>query len=98
MSETPQDQTDETTAQDQGDLGPMPEPSIEPGEPNPGGADALDTGEQEVVVPDLPPESNPATEDSPVATREREDTSTKATRSPGGEDEGPDADDEDAPV
>ncbi len=49
-------------------------------------------------MPDLPPESNPATEDSPVATREREDTSTKATRSPGGEDEGPDADDEDAPV
>ena len=27
------------------DLGPKPEPQIEPGEPNPGGADALDGGD-----------------------------------------------------
>ena len=42
-----------------GDLGPMPEAEIEPGEPNPGGADAMpedDTNESA----DLPPEDNPA--------------------------------------
>lgn len=46
------------------DLGPKPEPQIEPGEPNPGGVDAIDGGDDgEPTVPDLGPERNPAVED-----------------------------------
>ena len=44
-----------------GDLGPMPEPEIEPGEPNPGGVDALPEDEENVPA-DLAPEDNPAVE------------------------------------
>jgi hypothetical protein len=63
------------------DLGPMPEPQIEPGEPNPGGVDAI-TGEMAVpVVADLPPELNPAVDQdaNPHELTEGEDTSTQAT-------------------
>lgn len=63
------------------DLGPMPEPQIESGEPNPGGVDAI-TGEMEApTVPDLSPDLNPETKgDSvPDEVREGEDTSTEAT-------------------
>lgn len=66
-----------------GDLGPMPDPDIEPGEPNPGGADALP--EEETNEPaDLDPEDNPAMEEhAPDAVldemREDEDTDTEAT-------------------
>ena len=44
-----------------GDLGPMPDPDIEPGEPNPGGVDALPP-DAENVPADLAPEDNPAVE------------------------------------
>lgn len=50
------------------DPGPQPEPTIEPGEPLPGGPDALDDEEKygatppEPVVPDLDPDKNPSTE------------------------------------
>lgn len=66
------------------DLGPRPEPTIEPGEPNPGGVDALpENGEH--TVPDLSPQENPAIEDKAPddlkdEMTEGEDTSTKATR------------------
>jgi len=69
------------------DLGPMPEPRIEPGEPAPGGVDALP---EPVVhlIPDLGVTENPALEDkAPDAVVDEvddgEDTSTKATRSSG---------------
>jgi len=65
------------------DLGPRPEAEIEPGEPNPGGADAVDGGDPvgEPAVPDLSPDLNPETQgDSvPDEVREGEDTSTEAT-------------------
>jgi hypothetical protein len=66
------------------DLGPQPDPKIEPGEPNPGGVDALpDNGEN--AVPDLSPDQNPSLEEKAPDTlkdevAEGEDTSTKATR------------------
>ena len=74
------------------DLGPQPEPEIEPGEPNPGGVDALpETGDH--AVPDLSPDNNPAVEEAPdplmESMKEGEDTSTRATRSDDGEDEEP---------
>jgi len=70
------------------DLGPQPEPVIEPGEPNPGGVDAVDEadgvdGERAEPDPDsrdLDPENNPAVEDVlPDEMFEMEDTSTEAT-------------------
>lgn len=63
------------------DVGPKPEPLIEPSEPNPGGVDAIDGGdESEPTIPDLSPESNPAVDDAaPDQMTEGEDTSTQAT-------------------
>lgn len=70
------------------DLGPQPEPEIEPGEPNPGGPDAVDEadgvdGERAQPDPDsrdLDPENNPAVEDAlPDEMKQTEDTSTEAT-------------------
>ena len=75
------------------DLGPQPEPEIEPGEPNPGGPDAIpENGGR--TVPDLGPEDNPAVEERlPPTLREEmaslEDTSTEATESADGADEEP---------
>ena len=74
------------------DLGPQPEPEIEPGEPNPGGVDALpENGDH--TVPDLSPDENPAIEEAPdplkESMKEGEDTSTGATRSEDGEDDEP---------
>ena len=68
------------------DLGPQPEPRIEPGEPNPGGVDAVDDDTGPVLIPDLTPSQNPAMEDrapDPVVDEVRgsEDTSTQQTRS-----------------
>ncbi|GAA4376651.1 hypothetical protein [Nocardioides caricicola] len=66
------------------DLGPMPEPEIEPGEPNPGGVDALpENGDR--AIPDPPVSSNPSIAEKvpdPMMdeVEEGEDTSTKATR------------------
>jgi hypothetical protein len=66
-----------------GDLGDMPEAEIEPGEANPGGADALPE-EADNVPADLDPEHNPAVEESPdplkAAFSEGEDTETEATK------------------
>ena len=81
------------------DLGPMPTPQVEPGEPNPGGVDAVEDDSGPMVIPDLTPEENPAIEDKasdPLVDEVSgsEDTSTTATRSEGGEHEGADEDKE----
>lgn len=66
------------------DLGPRPEPTIEPGEPNPGGVDALpENGDHS--IPDLSPDENPAIDEKATdevmdSVTEGEDTSTTATR------------------
>ena len=66
-----------------GDLGEQPEPQIEPGEPNPGGADALPE-EDDNVPADLGPETNPAVEESPDPLKkvleEGEDTEDRGHR------------------
>ena len=84
------------------DLGPAPEPEIEPGEPNPGGVDAINfaDGAEAVVekgapppppaMRDLDPDSNPAVEDAlPDEMKEGEDTTTEATKSDGDTDVDP---------
>jgi hypothetical protein len=76
------------------DLGPMPEPQIEPGEPNPGGVDAIEDDSGPILIPDLTAEENPALENqAPDSVVEdvsgTEDTSTDATRSDDGEDDEP---------
>ena len=75
------------------DLGPQPDPAIEPGEPNPGGPDALPETDDH-TVPDLSPDENPAIEDKvpdslKEEVKEGEDTSTKATRDDDGENDEP---------
>jgi len=71
-----------------GDLGEQPEPRIEPGEPNPGGADALPE-DSDSVPADLEPDTNPALEESPDPLKrvleEGEETDTQATESSDGE-------------
>jgi hypothetical protein len=67
------------------DLGPQPQPRVEPGEPNPGGVDAIDDDSGPLAIPDLSPEDNPAIEDKApdpmmAEVSEGEDTSTQATR------------------
>ena len=47
---------------DTSELGPMPDPQIEPKEPNPGGVDAVDEDDAPPAVHDLAPEDNPAIE------------------------------------
>jgi hypothetical protein len=66
---------------DPADLGPMPEPEIEPGEPNPGGVDAVPETD-EAIPADLPTSENPALDSqaAPDEIQEGEDTSTGATR------------------
>jgi hypothetical protein len=71
----------------------MPEPKIEPGEPNPGGVDAQPENGNG-AVPDLTPDENPSIEDKlPDDIKDLvggdEDTSTKATRSDDGENDEP---------
>ncbi|GAB6986253.1 hypothetical protein [Nocardioides pyridinolyticus] len=85
------------------DLGPMPDPEIEPGEPNPGGVDAIDADTGPVAIPDLTPDENPAVDDQvPDSLVEQmsggEDTSTKATESADGETGEPDEPEEESPV
>lgn len=74
------------------DLGRKPEPEIEPGEPLPGGADAVDGGdgvdgefsEPNPAPRDLDPEHNPAVDDAlPEEMKESEDTDTEATKDDG---------------
>jgi hypothetical protein len=71
---------------DDTDLGPMPDPVIEPGEPNPGGVDALQDDSGPIAIPDLTAEENPALDDKAPDTvmkevSDGEDTSTEATES-----------------
>lgn len=64
-------------------LGPMPDPLITPGEPHPGGVDAIDGGDEdeEPAIPDLFPDSNPAMDDrAPEEIKQPDDTSTEATK------------------
>jgi hypothetical protein len=78
------------------DLGPRPDPKIDPGEPNPGGVDAIDGGDDaEPMVPDLPADKNPAVDDlaAPDELQEGEDTSTQAT-----DDEEPMSGEEESPA
>ncbi len=83
-----------------GDLGELPDPQIEPGEPNPGGADALPE-DDETVPADLGPDTNPAVEESPDPLKEvlseGEDTDTEATKSDG-DDEDDTSGDEESPA
>ena len=61
------------------DMGDQPRPEIEPGEPEPGGVDAIDDVDERPVVPDLPLIGNAAIdEDVPDALSEPEDTDTGA--------------------
>jgi hypothetical protein len=89
--------SDEQQPTQTGDLGELPEADIEPGEPNPGGVDALPEDDDNVPA-DLGPDTNPAVEETPDPMKkvlaEGEDTGTEATRSEGGEDEGSSADEE----
>ena len=65
------------------DLGPKPEPEIEPGEPAPGGVDAVEEMQPaEPTTRDLSTKDNPAVDDVevPDEMQEGEDTSTQATR------------------
>lgn len=85
------------------DLGPKPEPEIEPGEPNPGGVDAIDEDPMpEPVIPDLTVAKNPAVDEdaAPEELSEGEDTSTDATEDADGSEGAQDPDDaeEEAPV
>ena len=73
---------------DQSDLGPMPEPAIEPREPNPGGPDAK-PDDANGTIPDPPVSDNPSIAEKvpePMLheVEEGEDTSTKATRGESG--------------
>ena len=62
------------------ELGEMPEPRIEPAEPNPGGVDAIEPVEDHLsTVPDANPHANPALEDVPDVLTEPDDTDTEAT-------------------
>ncbi|MDN4171572.1 hypothetical protein QWY28_01305 [Nocardioides sp. SOB77] len=79
-----------------GELAPMPDAQIEPGEPAPGGADAIDEAGDR-IIPDLTPAENPAIDDSTPDTLQEqmsgsEDTSTEATEASaeeaGAQDEG----------
>jgi hypothetical protein len=88
--------SDDTPTQT-GELGAMPDAEIEPGEPNPGGVDALPE-EDEIVPADLGPDTNPAVEETPDPLKrvleEGEDTETEATKTEGGTAEGADEDKE----
>ncbi len=62
------------------DLGPMPDPQIDPKEPNPGGVDAIEEDDGPPTVNELDPDDNPAVEDAaPDEISELEDTDTAAT-------------------
>lgn len=83
------------------DLGPKPDAKIEPGETNPGGADAIDpdrdTGLQ---IPDMPPDRNPAIDEdaTPDELQQTEDTATAGTESSGAEGDTPDNDPGESPA
>jgi len=79
------------------DLGPKPEAQIEPGEPAPGGVDAVEDMEHaNPTTRDLSTEDNPAVDDValPDEMQQLEDTSTQATR----EDEEPMSGEQESPA
>ena len=84
------------------DLGPKPDARIEPGEPNPGGVDAVDADQSGdgPAIPDLPSDKNPAvgTETPDEVTQGSEDTSTQATRTSGEEGDSPSDESGDEPA
>lgn len=81
------------------DLGPKPDAQIEPGEPNPGGVDAVDADEPRHQIPDLPTDKNPAVDDAaPDEVTQGEDTSTEATQSSGEEQDTDKDDPEESPA
>jgi hypothetical protein len=83
------------------DLGPKPDARIDPGEPNPGGVDAVqDVPEDaEPAIPDLATDKNPAVSDeTPDELTHTEDTSTRATESSGSEKDTDAEDPEEAPA
>ena len=83
------------------DLGPMPDPQIEPGEPNPGGVDAIDADQDaEPQIPDLPTDKNPAVDEdaTPDEVQQTEDTSTRATESSGSQDDSGNEDQGESPA
>jgi hypothetical protein len=66
--------------QDADAIGGMPEPRIEPKEPNPGGADAVPDDDLNVPA-DLDPDKSAATAPAvPEVLKEGEDTDTEATK------------------
>jgi hypothetical protein len=83
------------------DLGPKPDAQIEPGEPNPGGVDAVDAdqGTAEPAIPDLPTDKNPAVGDeTPDEVTQGEDTSTAGTDASGAEGDSPGDDQGETPA
>ena len=84
------------------DLGPKPEAEIEPGEPNPGGVDAVpqadgvdgEDSDGDPLVRDLDPDDNPVTGEIPTEVKQGEDTSTQATEGDGSEGDSYDGADE----
>ena len=94
---TPRSASEEAAHDDDKDLGPQPEPEIEPGEPNPGGADAVDGADGvdgEFAEPDPVratwTHDNPAVEDAlPDEMKQTEDTATEATEDERGRDRAP---------
>lgn len=89
------------------DLGPKPDPEIEPGESNPGGADAINDGDgveghvseepdTDPLARDLDPDHNPAVEEAlPEEMKQTEDTDTKATKADKSDDDSDDSGDDD---
>ena len=83
------------------DLGPKPDPQIEPGEPNPGGADAIDADQDAGhQIPDLPTDKNPAVDEdaTPDEVQQTEDTATAGTESSGAEGDSPGEDQAEDPA
>lgn len=82
---------------DSQDPGPKPDAEIEPGEPNPGGVDAMPQsdgvdGEHATADPlprDLDPDDNPVTDEIPIEVKKGEDTSTQATEEGSADDVAP---------
>lgn len=91
------DASEEPTPSSGTDLGPKPEAQIEPGEPNPGGADAQpdsdgvdgEATDGDVLPADPDPDLNPAASATPEETKTGEDTDTEATKSDEGSEDVP---------
>ena len=76
------------------DLGPKPDAEVEPGEVDPGGADAVsqpdgspgsEGDDGAPLTRDLQPDDNPVSGEVPSEVKEGEDTSTRATEGEGSE-------------